>query len=333
MPSVGRKFLLAGKGGLNLTHCEAVRAPSSRATARAAPRSSRCCATSAPTQLREWAARPGHRDLRRQLGPRVPDRHEGRAAAARLAAPAARRRACASTCATAGWAGDAGRRACASPRRDGERTRARRRHRAGAGRRELAAAGLRRRLGAAGCASAASTSRRCSRRNCGFDVGWSAHFAQRFAGAAAEDGVAHRRVGRRCAPGGEFVVTDSGVEGSLVYAASALLRDAIARAGPARRSQLDLLPGAQRRNGSRAEVAHPRGPRSLSTHLKTPARPRRREGRRCCASCCRARRMADPARLAAAIKALPLALTRGAADRRGDQQRRRRALRGARRRG
>ena len=55
MPSVGRKFLLAGKGGLNLTHSRAARR-FRRALRRARARSSsRCCAPSAPDALRAWA--------------------------------------------------------------------------------------------------------------------------------------------------------------------------------------------------------------------------------------------------------------------------------------
>jgi len=107
--------------------------------------------------------------------------------------------------------------------------------------------------------------------NCGFDVagGWSAHFTQRFAGTpfksvaiAFDDGAGHR-FGRK----GEFVATQTGVEGSLVYAASGLLREQIARAGSAS-FLLDLLP--DRSEGQvRAAVAHPRGARSLSSHLKS----------------------------------------------------------------
>ena len=65
--------------------------------------------------------------------------------------------------------------------------------------------------------------------------------------------VAHRRWRGRRAPGarGEFVVTHDGVEGSLVYAASAPLRDAIAAHGRAT-LQLDLLPDTQPGLGARA---------------------------------------------------------------------------------
>ena len=100
--------------------------------------------------------------------------------------------------------------------------------------------------------------------NCGFDVGWSEHFSSRHAGQPLK-GVAIEFEGWRQA--GECVVTAGGVEGSLVYAASAALRERIAQAGEAI-FHLDLLP--QRSLAwVAAELAHPRGPRSLSTHLKT----------------------------------------------------------------
>ena len=100
--------------------------------------------------------------------------------------------------------------------------------------------------------------------NCGFDVGWSEHFSGRHAGAPLK-GVAIRFEGRHQA--GECIVTAGGIEGSLVYAFSAALRERIASDGSAC-FELDLLP--QRTVAwVAAELAHPRGPRSLSTHLKT----------------------------------------------------------------
>ena len=66
---------------------------------------------------------------------------------------------------------------------------------------------------------------------------------------------------------GEFVATATGVEGSLVYAASAALRNGIRAQGKAT-FRLDLLPD---RSPERvlADVSHPRGARSLSSHLKS----------------------------------------------------------------
>ena len=109
--------------------------------------------------------------------------------------------------------------------------------------------------------------------NCGFDVrvgerlGWSPHLRQHFAGQVLknvglsfeEDGeVVFDRVG-------ELVVTDTGLEGSLVYAASSHLRDAIASQGSAI-LHLNLRPDFSPER-MHQEVTHPRGSRSLSSHL------------------------------------------------------------------
>lgn len=104
--------------------------------------------------------------------------------------------------------------------------------------------------------------------NCGFDVGWSEHFAVRFAGQPFKSvaiGFVDAR-GRRFERKGEFVATATGIEGSLVYAASALLRDEIAATGHATLS-MDLLPDRSFEQ-VHAAVMHPRGSRSLSSHLK-----------------------------------------------------------------
>ena len=100
--------------------------------------------------------------------------------------------------------------------------------------------------------------------NCGFDVGWSTHLRSRFAGEPLKSVAL--RVGD-WQQAGECVVTATGVEGSLVYAASARLRERIAAEGSAV-FELDLLP-ARSLDWVQTELAHPRGPRSLATHLKT----------------------------------------------------------------
>lgn len=145
--------------------------------------------------------------------------------------------------------------------------------------------------------------------NCGFDVDWSAHFRERHAGQpvrpvtaewTAADGILQRRQG-------EFVVTEGGIEGSLVYALSADLREAIARSGSAT-IRLDLAPARERERLER-DLAHPRGTRSLGEHLRRRAgidgvrAGLLREG-------LSAEALADPARAAAAIKSLPLTLLR-----------------------
>jgi len=111
--------------------------------------------------------------------------------------------------------------------------------------------------------------------NCGFDVwgregqGWTPHFAQRHAGQPLKSvvlqtqPVAGQDAWRRK---GEFVVTASGLEGSLIYAASASLREQINATGQAW-LQLDLLPDLGLPQVLE-EVARPRGSRSLASHLK-----------------------------------------------------------------
>ncbi len=111
--------------------------------------------------------------------------------------------------------------------------------------------------------------------NCGFDVwgregqGWTPHFAERHAGQPLKSvvlqtqPVAGQDAWRRK---GEFVVTASGLEGSLIYAASASLREQINATGQAW-LQLDLLPDLGLPQVLE-EVARPRGSRSLASHLK-----------------------------------------------------------------
>jgi uncharacterized flavoprotein (TIGR03862 family) len=107
--------------------------------------------------------------------------------------------------------------------------------------------------------------------NCGFDVtgGWSAHFATRFAGQPFKSVAISVTTssGRSFQRKGEFVATETGVEGSLVYAASALLRDEILQTGSAS-FYLDLLPDWSLERVTK-ECSHPRGSRSLSSHLKS----------------------------------------------------------------
>ncbi|MDM0116168.1 TIGR03862 family flavoprotein [Variovorax sp. J22R133] len=143
--------------------------------------------------------------------------------------------------------------------------------------------------------------------NCGFDVGWSAYFAERFAGQPFKSVAIDftDSAGRHFARKGEFVATASGIEGSLIYAASALLRDEIAASGSAT-LLLDLLPDRSA-DKVRAEVLHPRGARSLTSHLKgrlglegiKSALLHEVLGREA---------MHDEEKLASAIKALPLRL-------------------------
>jgi uncharacterized flavoprotein (TIGR03862 family) len=144
--------------------------------------------------------------------------------------------------------------------------------------------------------------------NCGFDRAWTPWFAERFAGqpfksVAVSFGDAR---GRRFARKGEFVATATGIEGSLVYAASALLRDEIAAHGSAT-LMLDLLPDRSPEQ-VRAAVLHPRGSRSLASHLKSRLGL---DGIKMAVlhEVLARDEMHAPEKLAATIKAVPLRLT------------------------
>jgi len=144
--------------------------------------------------------------------------------------------------------------------------------------------------------------------NCGFDIGWSAHFASRHAGAPLKPVVAiWREDGREHAQQGECVVTQTGVEGSLVYALSAPLREEIARDGEAT-LHLDLAPGREL-DRLRCDLAKPRNGRSTSDHLRRQAGLSGAKAALLFEVLGR-ERMNDDALLAATIKRLPLVLKR-----------------------
>lgn len=144
--------------------------------------------------------------------------------------------------------------------------------------------------------------------NCGFDVGWSAHFCARFAGHPVKSVELSLRdsAGREQRRQGEFVITSTGIEGSLVYAFSAMLRDRI-EAGEVAQIHLDLAPGRSEQRLSEA-LSRPREGRSLSNRLRVRAGL---DGVK--AALLRelldGHTLDDPARLAASIKNLPLRLT------------------------
>lgn len=99
--------------------------------------------------------------------------------------------------------------------------------------------------------------------NCGFNVAWSEHFKQRFAGQpvkpvmASINGIQQQ---------GEFNITEAGLEGGLIYALSAPLRDAWQRDGKATLS-LDLAPGRSLERLIK-ELSQPQGRDSLANHLR-----------------------------------------------------------------
>ncbi len=141
--------------------------------------------------------------------------------------------------------------------------------------------------------------------NCGFDLAWSEHFRSRHAGEPLKTvGLGFTDLGGQHEYKiGELMVSEHGLEGSLIYAFSGRLRDTLEAHGSATFT-LDLAPGKTAERVL-AEVSHPRGSRSLSSHLQSKVGI---SGVR--ASLLRELldkdRFNDPARLAAAIKALPV---------------------------
>ncbi len=334
MPSVGRKFLLAGKGGLNLTHSEGAEAFMSRYGERAAQLAPLIDAFG-PAEVRAWAEALGVPTFVGSSGRVFPTDmkaapllrawlHRLRSAGVRFSM---RHR-------WTGWSGD-GALKFSTPAGEVE---------AQADAVVLAlGGGSWTRLGSDGAWAPWLAERGIAMApllpsNCGFDVaarpagaaaepaetrrdffrelvgkspapqaGWSEHFASRFAGqpfkSVALDFTDSR--GRAFSRKGEFVATATGVEGSLIYAVSPLLRDEIAAHGCAT-FRLDLLPDKSHEQVL-VELRHPRGSRSLSSHLKS----------RLSLEGIKAAMLyevldkviiADPVKLAAAIKSLPVRL-------------------------
>ena len=332
MPSVGRKFLLAGKGGLNLTHAEPAEPFMARYGERHAQIEPLLTAFGAP-ELRAWAESLGIETFVGSTGRVFP---KDMKAAPLLRAWLHRLRACKVEFFMRhrwlGWA-DNGALKFSSP----------------AGDVQIAAdavvlalgGGSWARLGSDGAWVPLLEARGVKvmplqPSNCGFDVattrpgapsvetrraflkelvgasepqkpGWTEHFSSRFAGQPFKSvgisftdsqGHSFKRVG-------EFIATATGIEGSLVYAASSLLRDEISSQGSAT-VQLDLLPHKSFEEVL-VEVRHPRGSRSLSSHLKSRLKL---DGIKAAIlhEILSKDTVNDPIKLAHAIKALPLTL-------------------------
>lgn len=99
--------------------------------------------------------------------------------------------------------------------------------------------------------------------NCGFYVKWSTHFSEKFHGQPIKSVVLSFKDFKQR---GEFVITKKGVEGSLIYSASAKLRDELASTGRASLT-LDLAPDISTEKLTQA-LERPRGSTSLSTHIR-----------------------------------------------------------------
>lgn len=299
MPSAGRKFLLAGVGGLNLTHAEPLPLFTTRYAERAGALGSGLQAFG-PEELRAWAAGLGVETFVGSSQRVFPTTMKAapllRAWLHRLRAQGVRLH---MRHRWQGWADDGslvfetpGGRQHVQP-----------------GATVLALGGASwPQLGSDGAWWPTLQARGADLAplkpsNCGFDVAWSAHLQQRHAGAPLK-GVAIHFEGWHQA--GEMVLTQTGVEGSLVYAASARLRERLLQDGQAT-LHLDLL-HTRSLAWVQAELAHPRGTRSLATHLKTRLKL---EGAKAALiwELVPKAAQADAAQLAAFIKALPLTVT------------------------
>lgn len=104
--------------------------------------------------------------------------------------------------------------------------------------------------------------------NCGFEVDWSEHFSSRFAGAPLKPVIARYRdaSGSEQSQQGELMITAQGLEGGLLYALSAGLREVLEAQGSVQ-LVLDLAPQRGVAELQRA-IASPRGKRSMSEHLR-----------------------------------------------------------------
>lgn len=303
MPSVGRKFLLAGKGGLNLTHSE----PYPQFLDRYGPRLDKLAPSLdafGPDALRAWAADLGVETFVGTSGRVFPNEMK---AAPLLRAWLRRLR-------EAGVIFHMGHR-WLSWDEDGRLLFATRTDRVQvkADAVILALGGASwPKLGSDGGWVALLTARGVPvaplrPANCGFDVAWSEHFRSRFEGHPVKSVVLHFQgvAGIDYAQQGEFIVTATGVEGSLIYAISAPIRDTIEAAGRAV-IYLDLTPDWSEERLV-ARLSQPRGKRSVSNHLKHAINLDGVKAGLLWEFLDRAV-FNDPRRLAAAIKQLPIPL-------------------------
>jgi hypothetical protein len=304
MPSVGRKFLLAGRGGLNLTHAEPYADFVSRYGSRQVPLQSALDAFT-PQALRDWAQGLGvdtfvgssrrvfpvemkaapllrawlHR--LRTVGVRIHVRHRW-----------------------LGWGTD--NQVLCFATGDGER--------------QVQADAVLLALGGGSWPRFGSTgawvdillqrgiaSAPLRPANCGFDVAWGEYFRQRYAGQPLKN-ISLSLIDSHGQPSerrGECIITRDGVEGGVIYALSAALRDVIEAHGTVE-IQLDLSPDKSLERLC-SDLARKRGKMSFSNHLRKRAAI---DG----VKAGLVREYVDheilksPPQLAAAIKALPLRL-------------------------
>jgi uncharacterized flavoprotein (TIGR03862 family) len=300
MPSVGRKFLLAGVGGMNITHSEAYPAFLSRYAERAANIAPLLCAFSADA-LCEWIHGLGIETFVGSSGRVFPTDMK---AAPLLRAWLKRLREGGVVIHTRhrwlGWNADKSLR-IATPEGDIS----------------ISPAATLLALGGASWARLGSDgawlpllqqqsvqTAPLQAANCGFEVAaWSTLLRDKFAGAPLKN-IAMGVQGETLRLG-ECVLTQTGVEGSLVYALSARIRETINRDGAAT-VEIDLLPGKRLTDVQKA-LSKPRGSRSMSKHLHSQLGL---DGVKAALlrELAAADAFADPALLAHAVKGLPLTL-------------------------
>jgi hypothetical protein len=260
MPSVGRKFLMAGKGGMNITHAE----PFADFLTRYGSRREQIeplLRTFPPDALREWIHGLGVETFVGSSGRVFPTDMKAapllRAWLHRLREQGVRFH---MRHRWLGWDAQDGLR-FATP--EGER------HLKASATLLALGGGSWPQLGSDGAWVSLLSARGANvaplrPSNCGFDIAWSGHFRERFVGEPLKSVSAMLGDVRKK---GECLITVNGIEGGLIYAFSATLRDEIARSGHAI-LHLDLLPGESLQKVQQ-EVAHPRGSRSLSSHLQS----------------------------------------------------------------
>ncbi len=259
MPSLGRKFLMAGRGGLNLTHSEDFRAFVGRYGPTA--KSLRPLLEAfTPADLTAWAEDLGQATFVGSSGRVFPKNLKAspllRAWLARLDRQGVRFR---TRMAWQGWnpAGDLMFGSGETARPDVTVLAL-----GGASWAKLGSDGTWANiLAAQGVALAPFEP-----ANGGFAVDWSPLFRQRFAGQPLKAiALSHGRRSLR----GEAVVADYGLEGGAIYALSADLREAISATGHAT-IEIDLRPDLSHRQLA-ARLDRPRGSQSLATFLRKAA--------------------------------------------------------------
>ncbi|CAO3372312.1 NAD(P)/FAD-dependent oxidoreductase [Azospirillum argentinense] len=299
MPTPARKLLLAGRGGLNLTHSEALDAFTARYGAQA-PLFADLLAGFSPADLRDWAAGLGIETFVGSSGRVFPVQMK---ASTLVRAWLRRLEGLGVTLHTRHrWLGWDERGALRFQRGDGSEATV-------APRATLLALGGASwpRTGSDGAWTELLAARGVDiaplrPSNMGFEVPWSDHLRERFAGQPVKSvglAFADRRLK------GEFIITETGIEGGAVYALSAPLRDAIEREGWAALT-IDLMPDLP--ESAIAKRLRRRGAESLSTFLKKSLSltgPRAALLREFTP----ASELSDPAALARHIKGLSMVLT------------------------